>query len=61
MSRSGDAMNGILLVEMDAARAYKVMHPARRIRSTNRSEISDDIALPKQSLAVLNNFLQTVG
>jgi hypothetical protein len=56
----GDAMNGILLTEMDAARAYHVLHPSQRIRSTNESSISTDITLPKQSLAVLNNFLQLV-
>ena len=51
-------MNGVMLVEMDAARAYHVLHPSQRIRSTNDMAISDDITLPKQSLVVLNNMLQ---
>jgi len=56
----GDALNGILLIEGDAARAYHVLHPSQRIKSTNQSSISDDITLPKQSIAVLNNYLQSV-
>ena len=55
----GDAMYGILLCEMDTAKAYKVLHPAMRHRSTNTSAISDEITLPKQTLAVLNSFLQS--
>ena len=56
----GDALNGIWLIEGDAARAYHVLHPSQRIKSTNQSSISDDITLPKQSIAVLNNYLQSV-
>lgn len=55
----GDAINGLLLVEMDAARAFYVLHPSMRMRATNESEISPDISLPKQSIAVLNAFLQS--
>lgn len=55
----GDALNGILLIEMDAARAFHVLHPAMRIRSTNSSEIGSNISLPSQSMIVLNSLLQS--
>jgi hypothetical protein len=54
-------MNLILFVETEAAKAYHVLHPSQRIRSTNASEISTDISLPKQSISVLNHMLQSVG
>ena len=55
----GDAMMGVLIVEMDAARAFRVLHQSMRIRSITRT-ISDDMSLSKQSIVVLNNMLQTV-
>jgi hypothetical protein len=54
----GDALNGVMLLEMDAAQAFQVLHPSRRIRSTREPRISSELSLPKQSLAVLNSFLQ---
>jgi RNA polymerase Rpb1, domain 2 len=55
----GDAMNGVLLIEMDAARAFYVLHPSMRIRSINEASIGTNITLPKQSQLVLQHFLQS--
>lgn len=57
----GDAMAGILLNETEAAEAFYVLHPSQRIRDTNSGTISDDITLPKQSMQVLNHFLEAHG
>lgn len=53
----GDALNLLLLAEVEAAKAYSILRPHMRLRATNSAEIGTNISLPKQTLLVLNSFL----
>ena len=56
----GDALNGIMLIEGDAARAYHILHPSHRILSSNAPVVDTNISLPDQTFVDLNNYLASL-
>ena len=57
----GDALNGFLILENEASKAYEVLHPSQRILAPNEPNLSTTIDLPKQILLQMNTFLEYAG